>query len=260
MKKFKMLLLFVTVMGVLLIISACADNNDSSSEPPAVSAEAENNGDDSAGETSGAGTEGNSGIGTASNVSIPAGFVEYRSSQYGFSIYHPSGWIALDQNISMDEIVELLGDEFGDGLDAMINAMDGADLDNVAVVWYDFDNMVSDVAPNTNVVVTSSGGLTQDDLKSPESKAELQSIFETMFRQVFENFSVASDLTGRYLGDNYYVLFRFDAAPMGISMSFYQVMTVIGDRMYTFTHTTESGRLGITSNAFEQMLSTLTVN
>ena len=264
MKKFKILLLFTVIISVLLIMSACADNSDTNSDEPITPAGSESDADNNTEYTSDDVVENSSGnnadTGSVPDIVIPGRFVEYRNDQYGFSVHHPSEWIALDQSVSMEEIIDFLEDEFGDENHAMINTLGGANLDGVTVMWYDFDNMVGDIAPNTNIVASSSMGLTQSDLKSPESKAEMQAIFESMFSQLFDGFSPVSDLTGRYLGDNYYVLFQFDASPMGVSMSFYQAMTIIDGQMYTFTHTTEGGRLGFTSNAFEQMLSTLTTS
>ncbi|MCL2874338.1 MAG: hypothetical protein FWE29_05330 [Defluviitaleaceae bacterium] len=262
MKKIKMLLLSIAAIGMMLMFSACADNNSGSGAQttvPEITSQNETaDNDDNGSDTENGDIEAD-GAGSSVSIVIPAGFVEYNNDALGFSVHHPGSWVTLDESFDISEAIELI-DELGGEVDAMLDILNSVDVTSAAVIWYDFDNMVEDFAANTNIVVNSSGGATVEDLKSPSDQADLQDMFVEMYNQIFEGFELTQEISGRYLGNNYFVTFQFNAAPMDIEMSFYQAMTIANGQMFTFTHTTPGGRLNVSQNAFEQMMSTLVIH
>jgi len=268
MKKIKILLLVFAAMSMMLILSACAEptpqgNQAGSATNAEAGANGQNDVDDEYADNDADDENADNGANeedTASDIIIPAGFVEYRSNAIGFSVHHSSDWITLDDSIDLNEVLDFLAEEADGELDALMDILDSADLSAVTVMWYDFDNMYNDVAPNTNIVVDSAMGATVDMLRSESDQAEIQEMFESMFSQVFDGFTVVENMRGKYLGNSFFVTFRFDASIMGVPMSFNQTMTIANGQMFTFTHTTPGGRMNVTENDFLQMLSTFSVD
>ena len=180
---------------------------------------------------------------------VPDGFASYTSSTYGFSVHHPDFWILSDGSVDQaaaDLLVALHGDEALALLDAA-----GA---GTAVTWFDPTTTTTGFMSNINIVVTPSGGLTQEMLDDDELKELFQEMYDELFNDILDSFTRTTEIAGTTIGGNYFILFEADSTMLGIDMSFMQALTVIGPNMYTFTSTAPRG--GVDTGAFLDMLGT----
>ena len=222
MKKFKILLLLIAVIAASLTLTACSRSK-------------------------------------SVNVVIPDGFVEYKNDKHKFSIHYPAVWTLLDDSITFDDIKDVILEKHGQEFLNQVAVLGfNVDFSRVAAIWFDFYNMADEFAPNVNLVIDANrGGLKQSDLKKSDVQRGLQKVFEEGFAQVFKDFTPVANITGKTLGNNYFLIYLFDTTMGDMKLSFCQAMTIIGNDMYMFTYTTHHGTLDASTEMYEQMLSTL---
>jgi len=188
-----------------------------------------------------------------------SGFVEYNNPGAGFTLQYPIAWFLIDDGISEADVRDAINEVFGEEVPNMLEDL-GADFSSTLVYWYDFENSTDYFTPNVNLSADDSGGLTQNDLKSPAIQEELQAAFDELYPLLFGGYTMVEELQGRALGENYFALFKFTADINQIHAGFYQAITEHNGVLYTFSLTTFDYLLNSTAPAFEQMLSTLRFN
>jgi len=176
-------------------------------------------------------------------IAVPAGFVEYVSARYGFSIHHPESWISSDALSSLvdDMAREALADSIGqEALDLLFSQDYGSTM--AAIQWFDPTSVSGLFMANTNIVLSPASGLTQGLLQDDGIKEMFAAMYDEMFASVFDSFERTGDIYGEYIGNNYFTFYQSDIVMMGVESSFVQFFTVIGDYSYTITFAVPHGQ------------------
>ena len=182
------------------------------------------------------------------------GYELYDSPELGFKIQYPMDWMYLDGGISTEEFNSMVADVFGQNAADLFDEL-GADPSSVTVMWYDFQKASDVFVPNANVVINDSGGIKQNDFKSPTNLKDFQKEFDDYYPTLFDGFK-SGGITGKSLGNNYFAIYKFDCTINNTqSLSCYQAMTEKNGLIYIFTYTTQGGKLD--DATYEKMLSTL---
>ena len=194
----------------------------------------------------------------STDITIPEDFIEYKSYEYGFSIYHANRWVMLDEAL-FEELTELYEEMGIDGADikSFIELIKEPYVTGIttSLFWALDDEIISVITglePIVSAAVFDAYNLTQDDIKQDEWKDEIAG-------QKFYNPWVSiSGVSGKYLGDNYFAIIKIDE---GYALLFsYIAVTIIDGKAFEFTLRFNTETVDPNAiNIFEQMLSTLSL-
>ena len=192
------------------------------------------------------------------DLTVQLGFEVYENAALGIKIQYPIDWMYIDPSISPEEFSAMIEEVMGSEAAGLFENFD-IDPSAITVMWFDFKNATELFVPNTNMVVSDAGGVTQNDLKSPYNLKDLQDMYEGYYSQMFGGFNSIGDMYGKEMGGNYFAVYKFnysiDAGYYTVSASCYQAMTVKNNVLYVVTFTTHGGQLD--EATYETMLSSL---
>jgi len=180
------------------------------------------------------------------SVVIPDGFSKYENKDQKIAVLYPDEWVVIDASNRAEEIQELVSEAFGSDSEASNIFQElQVDFSQVTAIWYDIPEMSDGNAPSLNLVVNNSEGMKLSDLKKSTVQKEFQEMFDSYYPQMFGNYKPVENVTGKEFGKHYYITVKYDAAVSGITLSACQALTIIGDKMITFTYTTSKGQAAI---------------
>ena len=255
MNRLRVLLASIAVIVALTVIVSCAGSSGGGGNTAPGGSQSTSSTSESA-----VTTETPSAADSPTAPVIPDGFVEYTNNTLNFSMHYPVEWMVLDESYNLDDLMAEMNEMFGEAADDMMEVVN-LDFSNIVVMWLDFENMTDDFCPNVNLVSEHIGSdITLNDLKLPELQSDVQDMFEELYQQIYDRFTSVSDIAGKAYGNNYFLIYQFEADLGGIEMSACQAITIVDEVMYTFTYTVPSGQMSAFINLFESMLPTFSAN
>jgi len=182
---------------------------------------------------------------------ISNGKIEY--NKHNIKIFYPAEWIMIDRYTTKADFARLvnLGENINKAIPIDFNRRE------FKTVWLDLGNTRNNFTPNINMIVSNSYGFTQNHLKIPRNQKEIFDVMHDLPSHI--NYRPISHIESKVLGNNYFILLKYNADMLGNQLSFYNAVTIICGKTYTFTYTVLRGQLDNSeaTSAFENMLSTL---
>ena len=195
---------------------------------------------------------------SSSPVVIPDNFLKYENKDHKIAVHYPGEWMVIDASKRAEEIQELIAEAFGPDSEASNIFQDlQVDFSQVAAIWYDLPEMSDGTAPSLNIVVNDSEGMKLSDLKKSAVQKKFQEEFDSYYPQIFHNYMPVEKVTGQEFGKHYYITIKYDAAADGITLSAFQGLTIIGNRLITFTYATSKGQAAIPMETLGIILASL---
>jgi len=182
--------------------------------------------------------------------SIPEGFVRYTSAQYGFSLYHPEYWVHFDDLGGSQAVIEYLtGYYYG----AMGLSYYYADSIEFTAQWL----FPLDVHPRAVAVIRvapNDYGFSQEMIQFDAFKRLFEGGIDWEQSTRIPDYERISDVTGAWLGENYFTMFMSISTYLGSEMSHFQANTVVDDYEFIILFITPRG--GIDVELFKAILAT----